>query len=159
MDRGIVPSKLKLSHVVPIHKKGDRCTCENYRPISLISHLSKIFERIIVKNITSYLNELDLFNKQQHGFRSGRSCLSQLIEHQQQILAILESGANADVVYLDFAKAFDKVDYGVLLAKLRSIGISGLLLKWLDSFLTNRKQVVCIDGFLSAEGPVNSGVP
>ena len=159
MDSGKVPRKLKLSHVIPIFKKGDKSSPKNYRPISLVSHISKIFERVVVKNLTDYLNDLDLFNKQQHGFRSGRSCLSQLLEHHQTILAHLESGTGVDVVYLDFAKAFDKVDYGVLLSKLKSIGVCDLLLRWLNSFLTNRKQMICIDGSLSSEGPVISGVP
>ena len=111
-----------------------------------------------MKNLTSYLNDLNLFNQHQHGFRSGRSCLSQLLEHHQKILAMLESGADVDVVYLDFAKAFDKVDYGVLLSKLRSMGISGLVLQWLNSFLTGREQTVSIEGTLSSEGQATSGV-
>ena len=159
LNHGCVPTKLKLSYVIPIFKKGDRSSPLNYRPISLISHISKVFEKVVVKALTSYLNDLNLFNEQQHGFRGGRSCLSQLIEHHQQVIAIMEKQGNADVVYLDFAKAFDKVDYGILLHKLKSLGISGLLLKWLHSFLTNRKQAVSVDGFLSSEGPVVSGVP
>ena len=159
LDHGYVPSKLKQSNVIPIFKKGDRSSPENYRPISLISHISKVFEKIVVKILTSYLNDLDLFNEQQHGFRSGRSCLSQLLEHHHRVIATMENQGNADVVYLDFAKAFDKVDYGVLLHKLKSMGICGLMLKWLHSFLTNRKQSISVDGFLSPEGPVVSGVP
>ena len=78
LNLGRVPHKLKRSHVIPIFKKGNRSSPQNYRPISLVSHLSKIFERVVVKNLTSYLNDLNLFNQHQHGFRSGRSCLSQL---------------------------------------------------------------------------------
>ena len=159
LNNGYVPVKLKQSNVIPIFKKGDRSLPLNYRPISLVSHISKIFEKVVVKALTSYLNELDLFNEQQHGFRGGRSCLSQLLEHQQQVLAILAAQGNADVIYLDFAKAFDKVDYGILLNKLKSMGVCGTLLKWLHSFLTGRKQAVSVDGFLSSEGPVVSGVP
>ena len=159
MDCGVLPTKIKCSHVKPIFKNGERSSPKNYRPISLISHLGKIFERLVVKNLTEYLNSLDLFNKQQHGFRSGRSCLSQLLEHHQKVLAGLEAGSSVDVVYLDFAKAFDKVDYSILLAKLNAIGISGKLLRWIHSFLTERKQAVKIGGNLSSEGPVTSGVP
>ena len=159
LDLGQFPSKLKNSIVVPVHKKGDRSLPKNYRPISLTSHLSKIFERVVVAVLTDYLNSMDLFNSQQHGFRSGRSCLSQLLEHHQKILAYLESGADVDVVYLDFAKAFDKVDYGILMAKLKAIGVGGLLLRLLCSFLTDRSQTVSVEGSLSHEGPVLSGVP
>ena len=159
LDLGIVPERLKLAHVVPTFKKGDRSAPKNYRPISLTSHVGKKFERILVKAITEYLNNANLFNPQQHGFRSGRSCLSQLLEHQQRILAALESGGNMDVIYLDFSKAFDKVDYGILLSKLRAIGFSGYLLKWIHSFLVGRKQAINIEGSLSTAGPVTSGVP
>ena len=159
LDTGIVPEKLKFAHVVPCFKKGDRSSPKNYRPISLTSHVGKIFERILVKAITEYLNIANLFNPEQHGFRSGRSCLSQLLEHHQKILAALESGGNMDVVYLDFSKAFDKVDYAILLSKLRAIGFSGVILKWVHSFLVDRKQAINIEGSLSTVGPVTSGVP
>ena len=102
---------------------------------------------------------MELFNKNQHGFRAGRSCVSQLLEHQMKILSYLEEGKEVDVVYLDFAKAFDKVDYGVLLQKLKYVGISGSLLRWINSFLTGCKQRVCVEGVLSSPAPVVSGVP
>ena len=159
LNEGSLPDELKQSKVVPIFKGGDRCNPENYRPISLTSHLSKTFERIIVKKLTSYLDSMELFNKNQHGFRAGRSCVSQLLEHQMKILSYLEEGKEVDVVYLDFAKAFDKVDYGVLLQKLKYVGISGSLLRWINSFLTGRKQRVCVEGVLSSPAPVVSGVP
>ena len=159
LNEGRLPSALKLSRVAPVHKGGDRCEPGNYRPISLTSHISKIFERIVVAKLINYLNECSLFNRNQHGFRSGRSCLSQLLEHHQRILANLEAGIDTDVVYLDFAKAFDKVDYGVLIGKLRSMGISGRLLRWLSSFLNDRKQMVSVQGHLSTKDDVISGVP
>ena len=159
LDLEIVPVKLKYAHVTPIFKKGDRSNPKNYRPISLTSHIGKVFERILVKEITEYLNIAKLFNPQQHGFRSGRSCLSQLLEHHQMILAALEKGGSMDVIYLDFSKAFDKVDYGILLRKLRAIGFSGSVLKWVHSFLVGRNQAISIEGSLSTAGPVTSGVP
>ena len=141
---------MKTSVVTPIFKGGNRCQPENYRPISLISHLCKIFERIVVKASTSYLNDANLFYAGQLGFRSGRSCLSQLLEHHQKILEALENHAGVDVVYLDFAKAFDRVDYNVLLQKLKAIGICGNLLKWLADFLIGRRQMVRVSGSLSS---------
>ena len=159
LDVGKLPQQTKLSIVTPVFKGGDRCLTENYRPISLITHLCKVFERVVVKELTKYLNKACLFNDGQHGFRSGRSCLSQLLEHHQSILQALENNAAVDVVYLDFAKAFDKVDYNVLLKKLKSIGITGNVLKWLADFLIGRRQKVKVCGQLSSEGPVHSGVP
>ena len=159
LDSGKLPKYMKSSIVTPVFKGGDRSQAENYRPISLISHLCKLFERIIVKKLTAYLGEADLYNTGQHGFRKGRSCLSQLIEHHQKVLTALEQHEGVDVVYLDFAKAFDKVDYDILLRKLKSIGVCGKLLRWLGDFLIGRKQSIKVSGHLSTEGNVNSGVP
>ena len=150
---------MKKARITPIYKKGLRSDPSNYRPVALTSHITKIMEKIIVKNMTSYLETNRLMNPGQHGFRAGRSCLSQLIEHHENIMASLEKGCNVDVVYLDFEKAFDKVDHGVLLHKLRSLGITNTLGKWIHSFLTNRSQVVAIKGAISQITEVVSGVP
>ena len=156
---GRFPESLKLSRVIPIHKGGPRCEPGNYRPISLTSHISKILERVVVIRLIEYFNNMNLFNPTQHGFRQGRSCLSQLLEHHQRILLTMEGGKDTDIIYLDFAKAFDKVDYSILVAKLKSIGIGGNLLKWLNSFLIGRKQVVSVGGQHCEESDVVSGVP
>ena len=159
LDAGHLPKYMKNCVVTPVFKKGDRSLAENYRPISLISHLCKLFERIIVKKLTAYLEEADLYNEEQHGFRKGRSCLSQLLEHHQKILAALEQHRGVDVVYLDFAKAFDKVDYNILMWKLKSIGVCGKVLEWIGDFLVGRTQSIKVSGQLSSRGSVNSGVP
>ena len=95
---------------------------------------------------------------QAHGFRSGRSCLSQLLEHHNKILEELEKSNNIDVMYLDFAKAFDKVDHGILLNKLKKIGINGKIGVWIHNFLSNRQQCVAVNGTTSSESQVRSGV-
>ena len=97
-------------------------------------------------------------NPKQHGFRSGRSCLSQLLEHHK-ILLELEKSNNVDVIYLDFAKAFDKVDHGILLNKLKKIGINGKIGVWIHDFILNRKQCVAVNGTTSSKAQVRSGVP
>ena len=104
LDLGITPSSLKTSNIVPIHKGDSTAQPSNYRPVALTSHLVKIFEKIVRAHIVTYLESNQLLNPSQHGFRSGRSCLSQLIAHYDKILALLEKGVNVDVVYLDFAK-------------------------------------------------------
>ena len=159
LDQGEMPYKLKESKVIPIYKSGDRAEPKNYRPISLTSHISKVFEKVVVKKIVEYLDHHNLFNDAQHGFRSGRSCLSQLLDHQLNIISLLEKKNEVDVVYLDFAKAFDKVDYGIVVKKLKRLGISGKMLKWINSFLRGRSQRVCVDGVLSERTMVSSGVP
>ena len=107
----------------------------------------------------AYMEENNLFNPGQHGFRLGRSCLSQLIAHYDLITRLLESGRNVDVIYIDFAKAFDKVDYLVTMKKLKGMGISGKLGRWIHAFLTNRKQAVVVNGTKSMPADVKSGVP
>ena len=98
-------------------------------------------------------------NPNQHGFRSGRSCLSQLLQHHDRITKLLEEGKNVDVIYLDFAKAFDKLDFRVTLQKLFNMGIAGNVFNWISSFLTNRFQSVYVQGEKSSFVPVQSGVP
>ena len=154
-----IPEILKEQGIIPIYKKGNKCEPANYRPVSLTSHIIKLFERIIRTKLTEYLENNHILTDKQHGFRSNRSCLTQLISHMDNILHILESDANADVVYLDFAKAFDKVDHRILLHKLNNIGIQGKLLKWIESFLTDRKQKVIVEGSTSELATVISGVP
>ena len=159
LDLGITPSSLKTSNIVPIHKGDSTAQPSNYRPVALTSHLVKIFEKIVRAHIVTYLESNQLLNPSQHGFRSGRSCLSQLIAHYDKILALLEKGVNVDVVYLDFAKAFDKLDFNITLKKLSMLGINGKIGKWLHSFLTNRTQTVLVNGEKSQPAPVISGVP
>ena len=159
MREGQIPNKLKFGLITAIFKTGDKSKPQNYRPITLSSHISKVFERIIIKKMTEYLDKIGLFNPKQHGFRRGRSTTSELLDHLQKIINILEQEQTVDVVYLDFAKAFDKVDHETVLRKLRAIGISGNLLKWLSSFLIGRKQAVAVEGYVGESIKVNSGVP
>ena len=131
----------------------------NYRPVSLTAHEVKIFERIIRNKIMDFLEANSSLSINQHGFRKGRSCLTQLLKHQQFSLRNLLENNETDSIFLDFAKAFDKVDLQILFKKLKNIGISGTLLKWITDFLTERTQVVSVDGFLSYIANVLSGVP
>lgn len=159
LDTGTIPDLLKTANIVPIHKGGNRGTPKNYRPVALTSHLIKVFEKIIRNHLVSYLEEKILLNPGQHGFRSGRSCLSQLVTHFDNILRILEKNYNVDVIYLDFAKAFDKVDFQVTLKKMKNLGICGKLGKWIHAFLVGRSQTVVVNGSKATPSEVRSGVP
>ena len=159
LDNSVTPEILKLSFVIPIHKGGNRGSPANYRPVSLTSHLIKMFEKIIRKRIVEYMDERKLFNHTQHGFRAGRSCLSQLLSHFDKVLTYLEQGFNVDTIYLDFSKAFDKVDHLILMQKLKKIGIGGKIASWIHSYLFHRKQVVIVNGIKSDSTEVVSGVP
>jgi ribonuclease P/MRP protein subunit RPP40 len=109
--------------------------------------------------LVDYLTVNKLLNENQHGFRKGRSCLSQLLLYYDYILQKLEAGENVDIIYLDFAKAFDKVDHGILLHKLKLLGIHGQIGSWISSFLMDRSQYVAVNGNLSTASKVVSGVP
>ena len=159
LDSGITPDKLKAAHIIPIFKSGHQGLPSNYRPIALTSHLIKIFEKVLRNGMVKFFNDNNLFNDSQHGFRQSRSCLSQLLDQFEKVLRRLEENENVDVIYLDFAKAFDKVDYNVLLDKLMMMGIEGKILKWITSFLRDRTQQVMVNGFLSDPAKVISGVP
>ena len=155
---GNIPTALKKAVITPIYKGGERRKAENYRPVALTSHLIKIVEKVIVKKLVEHFDRHELWNKRQHGFRKGRSCLSQLLEHYEDILQAREKGKEFDVLYLDFEKAFDKVDFGVLCRKLTQLGIEGKLKAWIRDFLSHRTQKVLVQGKLSQETLVRSGV-
>ena len=158
-NSGFIYQKFLTQMITPVHKKGSRSKPVNYRPISLTSHIIKIFERIVRDKLVDYLECNNLLNSFQHGFRHGHSCLSELLAHYDDLLTNLSQGNDVDVIYLDFAKAFDKVDHRVLLKKIRALGISGKLYKWIKSFLSNRFQKVVVDGAHSFITLVISGVP
>ena len=156
---GVVPPSFKLAAITPVFKSGDRTTPNNYRPISLTSVFSKVLERIIRKQVSSFIDKKGCLNSTQHGFRSGRSCLSALLSVFDDIMHMLEDGGSVDMVYLDFSKAFDKVDHGILLHKLKALGITGHLGIWFFNFLTRRSHFVRLPGAISGDSPVLSGVP
>ena len=139
---------------------GSKSDPANYRPVSLTSVIMKIFERIMRKAIVEHLDNNQLMNKSQHGFRKGRSCISALLEVYDNVMSSISNpNVNCiDMVYLDFAKAFNKVDHHILLYKLKQFGITKHVGIWLASFLSDRKQFVQIPGGISTYGPVSSGV-
>ena len=158
-DAEMTPASLKHSHIIPKFKDGLKSLPENYRPIALTSHIVKIFEKVVRTKITNYLEENNLFNDNQHGFRQSRSCLSQLLAHYDQITELLETDTGVDVIYLDFSKAFDRVDFETLLQKLNTLGIGEKIGRWIHSFLTNRTQSVIVNKTSSSTEDVLSGVP
>ena len=159
LDTGEIPAVFKKQTITPVHKKGSKAKASNYRPISLTSHIIKTFERVIRKKLVEYLEKENILCRNQHAFRKGRSCLTQLINHIDQILQNFLENKDTDSIYLDFAKAFDKVDHALLLSKLHKYGIRGRLHAWFVSYLRDRQQTVVIDGKKSYTSNVLSGVP
>ena len=156
-----VPTFLKRAAVVPIYKGRDRPLPSNYRPVSLTPILMKVMKKIVRENIVFFLSENYLFNPSQHGFIKGRSFLSALLSVYDDLINNLSNCQPSciDMIYLDFAKVLDKIDHGVLLHKLKSMGITGDLGNWLLNFLSDRKHFVRMPGGVSNDGPVLRGVP
>ena len=146
LDEGIIPRDWKLANVSPIHKKGSRNSAANYRPVSLTSQVCKLLESVVKDAIVSHLEENGLIYDSQHGFRRGKSCLSNIISYLDRATRLMDEGEQCDAVYLDFAKAFDKVPIERLLRKIECHGITGKLLNWIREWLRGREQRVRIRG-------------
>ena len=159
VEDGRVPDEWKRANITPIYKKGPKCQAENYRPISLTSCVCKILESIIKAQMTAYLDNKKVISDRQHGFVSGRSCLTNLLEVFEDWTKSLDEGYGIDVIYLDYKKAFDTVPHQRLLQKLQLFGFGGDLLRWIESFLTGRTMRVVVNGSSSSWMRVLSGVP
>ena len=159
LESGFIDPRFKEQIIAPIFKKGCKAQAKNYRPVCPTSHSIKTCERIVRDKILEHFNRNNLMCKHQHGFLKNRSCLTQLLGHINIVLENFLQGKDTDSIYLDYAKAFDKVDHELLLHKLQCYGIKGQLLNWIKSFLSDRSQSVAINGKHSYKGKVMSGVP
>ena len=156
---GECPEDWRSANVTPIHKKGDRTDPSNYRPVSLTSQVCKVMESLIRDHVLNHLTENNILRDEQHGFREGRSCLTNLLETVEQWTEIIDDGDCIDIAYLDFRKAFDLVSHTHLLFKMSKYGITGQVLKWVEAFLHQRTQRVVVRGTASDAFNVTSGVP
>ena len=158
-SNGRVPDALKISKVIPIFKKNEKSIPDNYRPISLLSIINKIMEKVMNKQLQSFLHKNKILYAYQFGFRKKYSTTLAIIEIIENILEALQNGKMVAGVYLDLSKAFDTVDHHILLYKLETYGIRGLPLKWFESYLTERKQYTATNGMISSCKPIKYGVP
>ena len=146
LNKGKFPHEWKKANVVPVHKKGNKQSLKNYRPISLLPICSKIFERLIYNEMFTFFTENNLISPNQSGFRPGDSCVNQLLAITHEIYKSFDEGFEVRGVFLDISKAFDKVWHEGLLLKLNQNGISGNLLNLLRDFLSCQKQPVILNG-------------
>lgn len=154
---GVFPEVWKTSYITPIFKNGDRADVSNYRGISKSSLFSKVFERIVSNYMTPKFRSI--LCDEQHGFRVGRSTVTNLLVYEEFVSDALEGRYGVHAIYTDFSKAFDTVNHGMLISKLSALGLHGSFLDWISSFLLDRKQIVNINGVLSSPLSVTSGVP
>ena len=130
---------------------------ENYRPVSLLLIVPKVFERCVLNSIKDHLYQV--ISPKQHGFCTGRSCVTNLLEALDHIGSLLDCGDQVYTIYLDMSKAFDKVTHRQLLHKLIQAGFGGNTLNWFCTYLSSRRQRVTVLGATSEDLPVTSGVP
>ena len=156
---GVFPNDWKLAKVSPIHKTGERNDANNYRPISVLPTIARIFEKLIYEQLYDYLCKNDILDSRQSGFRSLHSTVTALLDLTNQWCFNIDRGMISGVVFLDLKKAFDTVDHSLLLTKLEHVGVRGHSLEWFNSYLTNRYQFVYINGILSEQDMIKCGVP
>lgn len=160
---GIFPDSLKLAIIKPIHKKGKTSEFDNYRPISVLSSFSKIFEIIMCNRLTDFLLDNNMFSPTQHGFLKGRSTQTAIFNFTQKIYEAFEGEGMALGLFLDLSKAYDTIDHQLLLFKLDRCGIRGPSLQWFRSYLSSRQQRVEVtkngSRYESSIQPVKMGIP
>ena len=159
MDEGVFPDSWKEAIISPIFKKGSRLDPVSYRPISLTSISSKIFERIIKEAILAHLRSNGIISPTQHGFIPGRSCITNMLTVMDSLTKAHDDGVISQAVFIDFAKAFDKVPHIPLIHKMAAYGIVDPLLSLIRNFLSNRSFSVKVGNTLSEPSPVTTGVP
>ena len=158
-DTGTVPTDWTQANITAVFKKGDKTKPSNYRPVSLTCILCKTMEHILFSQIMKHLDQQNILVKFQHGFRANHSCETQLLNTVEDLSRRLDMRTTADLLILDFSKAFDTVPHRRLFSKLNHYGIGGKTNKWIESWLCHHNQKVVLDGSSSPDSPVLSGVP
>lgn len=156
---GIFPSDWKIAKIIPIYKGDEKDELGNYRPISILSPISKVFERLIYDQLYEYLSVNNLLSESQSGFRRFHSTMTTLLDATTEWYENMDKGKLNCVVFLDLSKAFDTVNHTILLDKLARYGLQPETVNWFSSFLTDRKQQCLVDGHLSSPRKIQCGVP
>ena len=159
LSEGVFPSELKIATIVPIHKGDDPKYFNNYRPVSLLCVLSKVFEKIMYTRLLNFVNKHKILYEKQFGFRKKHSTYMAHMLLMDKLIEALENGDLVVGIFLDFSKAFDTVDHSILIRKLNHYGIRGTSLDWFRSYLFQRQQAVRYNGATSSYKTVKCGVP
>ena len=159
ISSGTYPKSLKISKVIPIYKAGERSCAGNYRPISILPDINKIFEKVIYKRLYSYISKNKIISPSQFGFQPNVSTSYALIDQLQYIVSCTDDENSVLSVFLDLKKAFDSVDHKILLDKLKFYGVRGVTLSLLESYLSDRKQFTYVNGKNSDVKPITHGLP
>ena len=159
LNTGILPDDWKIARVTQIYKSESRTDCGNYRPISIISNVAQVFEKVIYSQLITFLNENKVIPENQSGFRPNHSTETTLLHSIINYLDNMDKGLINGVVFIDLKKAFDTVDHALLLAKLERCGVRETPLKWFKSYLHQRKQVCKINNAVTDTVEIHCCVP
>jgi len=159
IDSGIFPNKLKLAKVIPIYKKESENLLENYRPISILPTISKVFEKALFNQIHQHFKDNQLYFSNQYGFRESHSTEQAVLEIVDRVTLEMNEGNTPLNIYIDLSKAFDTIDHSILLQKLQYYGLNGASLSLIQNYLTDRLQYVYFNDCISSSLPITTGVP
>ena len=159
VDAEIFPNEWKIAKVTPLFKKGSKREPGNYRPISVLPFVSKVFEKIVYHQLYHYLQENRLLNTYQSGFRSMHSTTTALLETTNNWSINIDNGLLNGVLFIDLKKAFDTIDHEIILRKLANYGVDPNALRFFASYLCNRSQKCTVNGALSSASKLTCGVP
>lgn len=157
LEEGHFPTRWKVSFVTPTFKSGNRSKVENYRPISILCAMSKVFERIVFNQL--YIHIKPHISPSQHGFVPGRSTQTNLLEYVTFVVESISKGGQVDTIFTDFSKAFDQVSHNLVLQDLQNLGVCDAILRWFRSYLIHRRQFVMIGSTKSDAITPTSGIP
>lgn len=158
-ETGEFPDNLKVARVIPLFKSGNKSMKSNYRPISILHTVSKIFERAMYNRLSSFADKFDLLSINQFGFRRALSTADAILKFTNGIYDSFNNRSITMAVFLDFQKAFDTINHKILLDKLERLGVRGICLSWFESYLKNRKQYVKINCESSSLSDISTGCP
>ena len=159
LSEGLFPTELKLANAIPLYKWDDSFVFNNYRPVSLLCVISKVFEKVMYNRLLEFLETYKILTNSQFGFRKSHSTYMALMTLKDRLITSLENDEHVIGIFLDFSKALDSVDHAILLKKMSHCGSRGNALKWFESYLSNRKQYVTYNGISSVTKTVKCGVP
>ena len=156
---GTFPSILKIARIMPLHKGKNNKIISNYRPISLLPILSKLIEKLLKTRVLQFINDNNILYNRQFGFRSGCSTSDAILLLADDCVTALDCKLYTIAIFLDFSKAFDTVNKDIMLSKLDRLGFRGNVNKFFESYLSNRKMYVCVNGNNSRTATINIGLP
>ena len=159
LSRGIVPDSWKAATVIPLKKEGNSPDVNNLRPISLLPIQIKMLEKVVHNRLFDYLENNDLLDNKQGGFRPNHSTVDTIVRFSENIYKNINSGKITIAVYIDLRKAFDTVNHDILLQKLELLGVDGTNLSWVKNYLQNRTQYTLVNNLCSSKAKVTCGVP